>query len=197
MLEVKLGERFFFGFRESWLFSITHLQCCYFLSSPPHPHPRSGFALLSSHLWKMATTDIEAGQVYRRLVDRLLDHAVQVKADGQIEPPLTEAHLGDAIWQVPEEDEGIVKALSQQTQYAAVEIAFREKFYRVLVGAHRIRLHEPVMKGLLLTIDQSQRPLPQSRTLHSSKYGISSTSSPYSPTTVSHPTPQAHQPFVL
>lgn len=72
-------------------------------------------------------------QVYKGLVDSLLDRAAQVKADKQIEPPLTETLLGESIWQVPEEHQGAVQGLNQQTQFAAVEIAFREKFYRVLV----------------------------------------------------------------
>ena len=81
----------------------------------------------------MATVNVVALQVYKGLVDNILDRAAQVKPDRQIEPPLTEALLGDSIWQVPRQEEGIVKHLSQQTQFAAVEIAFREKFYRMLV----------------------------------------------------------------
>ncbi|KAJ5096195.1 hypothetical protein NUU61_005551 [Penicillium alfredii] len=80
----------------------------------------------------MASVDVEAVKVYRNLVDTVLDRAEQVKPDKQIEPPLTEAHLGEPIWQVPKESQGIVSQLNQQTQFAAVEIAFREKFYRVL-----------------------------------------------------------------
>jgi THO complex subunit 1 len=76
----------------------------------------------------MASADIEAVRVYKGVIDGLLDRATQVKP-AQIEPPLTEGLLGDRIWQVPEQDQGIVKQLSQQTQYASVEIAFRQKFY--------------------------------------------------------------------
>jgi len=80
----------------------------------------------------MASLEIEAVRVYKGLVDALLDRATQVKPD-QIEPPLTEGLLGDRIWQVPVQEEGITKQLNQQTQFAAVEIAFREKFYHLLV----------------------------------------------------------------
>ena len=81
----------------------------------------------------MADVDVEATQVYRRLVDNLLDRAERAKPDKQIEPPLTEAQLGDSIWQIQGDGLQVVDGLGQQTQYAAVEIAFREKFYGVLV----------------------------------------------------------------
>jgi THO complex subunit 1 len=80
----------------------------------------------------MANEDDAGVHVYKRLVDSLLDRAAQVKPDKQIEPPLTETHLGESIWQVRSEDKA-TKHLSPQTKLAAVEIAFREKFYRVLV----------------------------------------------------------------
>ncbi|KAJ5144851.1 hypothetical protein N7448_002243 [Penicillium atrosanguineum] len=76
----------------------------------------------------MASADIEAVRVYKGLIDGLLDRATQVKP-AQIEPPLTEGLLGDRIWEVPEHEQGAVKQLGQQTQYASVEIAFRQKFY--------------------------------------------------------------------
>ncbi|KAJ5778319.1 hypothetical protein N7520_001565 [Penicillium odoratum] len=81
----------------------------------------------------MASMEVEAVQVYRELVDGLLDRAAQIKTDKQIEPPLTEALLGEPIWQISSEHNG-VKLLNQQTQYAAVEIAFREKFYHILAS---------------------------------------------------------------
>lgn len=88
----------------------------------------------------MASVEIDAVRVYKGLVDSLLDRATQAKPDKQIEPPLTETLLGERIWQVAEEEQGIVKQSNQQTQYAAVEIAFREKFYRILVGSAYPRL---------------------------------------------------------
>ncbi|GAB1209537.1 hypothetical protein APSETT445_008318 [Aspergillus pseudonomiae] len=80
----------------------------------------------------MADEDVESIHIYRRLVDRLLARAELVKPDKQIEPPLTEAHLGEAIWKVEGDDEKVANRLSQQTQFAAVEIAFRERFYSLL-----------------------------------------------------------------
>ncbi|CAI7569683.1 unnamed protein product [Penicillium manginii] len=83
----------------------------------------------------MAPLETDAVRVYKGLVDRLLDRAVQVKPDGQIEPPLTETLLGKAIWEAPEgEEQKAVQQLNQQTRLAAVEIAFREKFYRILAS---------------------------------------------------------------
>ncbi|RAQ47627.1 THO complex subunit Tho1 [Aspergillus flavus] len=80
----------------------------------------------------MADEDVESIHVYRRLVDNLLTRAELVKLDKQIEPPLTETHLGEAIWKVEGDDEQVASRLSQQTQFAAVEIAFRERFYSLL-----------------------------------------------------------------
>ncbi|KAE8373214.1 THO complex subunit 1 transcription elongation factor-domain-containing protein [Aspergillus bertholletiae] len=80
----------------------------------------------------MADDDVESIHVYRRLVDNLLSRAKLVKPDKQIEPPLTETHLGEAIWKIEGDDEQVANRLSQQTQFAAVEIAFREKFYSLL-----------------------------------------------------------------
>ncbi|KAJ5207074.1 THO complex subunit THOC1 [Penicillium cf. griseofulvum] len=82
----------------------------------------------------MANEDSAGVRVYKRLVDSLLGRAAQVKPDKQIEPPLTETHLGELIWQVPSEDGKATEHLSPQTKGAAVEIAFREKFYRVLAS---------------------------------------------------------------
>ncbi|KAL5356235.1 THO complex subunit 1 transcription elongation factor-domain-containing protein [Aspergillus floccosus] len=80
----------------------------------------------------MADVDVESIRIYRRLVDDLLARADQAKPDKQIEPPLTETQLGETIWALQGEDEQVVGQLGQQTQFAAVEIAFREKFYGLL-----------------------------------------------------------------
>ena len=81
----------------------------------------------------MATAEVAAVQVYKRLVDSLLERAAHAKPSKQIEPQVTEALLGESIWQVPKEDQRVVQSLNQQTQFAAVEIAFRDKFYYILV----------------------------------------------------------------
>ncbi|KAJ5389402.1 uncharacterized protein N7496_000470 [Penicillium cataractarum] len=82
----------------------------------------------------MAATELEAVRLYKEVVDRLLERAAEVKPDSHIEPPLTEGTLGEPIWQVPVEKQDIIKGLNLQTQFAAVEIAFREKFYRILAS---------------------------------------------------------------
>lgn len=97
----------------------------------------------------MANDDIGGVQVYKRLVDNLLDRAAQVKPDKQIEPPLTETYLGESIWQVPSEDDKVTKHLSPQTKLAAVEIAFREKFYRVLVRPVQSSSPQGIVNSLL------------------------------------------------
>ncbi|KAJ6015681.1 hypothetical protein N7540_010272 [Penicillium herquei] len=78
--------------------------------------------------------EVEAVQVYKALVDGLLDRAAQIKPNKQIEPPLTEALFGEPIWEVPSHQEDSVKLLNPQTRFAAVEIAFREKFYHTLAS---------------------------------------------------------------
>ena len=81
----------------------------------------------------MVGMDVAATPIYRKLVDDLLNRAERAKPDKQIEPPLAEAQLGESIWHIHGDDAQVVDRLSQQTQFAAVEIAFREKFYHVLV----------------------------------------------------------------
>ncbi|GKZ21437.1 THO complex subunit 1 [Aspergillus brasiliensis] len=82
----------------------------------------------------MADLDVGAIHAYRRLIDDLLNRAERAKPDNHIEPPLTESQLGDSIWLIQGNDEPLAKGLSQQTQFAAVEIAFREKFYSLLAS---------------------------------------------------------------
>jgi THO complex subunit 1 len=93
----------------------------------------------------MAAPELEAVRVYKEVVERLLARAAQVKPDSHIEPPLTEGTLGEPIWQVPAEEEDIVKHFNPQTKFAAVEIAFREKFYRILV--RQLVLHRSFQHG--------------------------------------------------
>lgn len=128
----------------------------------------------------MATEDTAGVQVYRRQVDNLLDRAAQVKPGKQIEPPLSESQLGEPIWQVSTEDTEATEHLSQQTRLAAVEIAFREKFYRVLV---RPIGSSSSKRDALLTV--SDRPQHQLKIPPSFRSGTSSISSQYSPTMVS------------
>ncbi|KAL4902839.1 hypothetical protein BDW74DRAFT_58485 [Aspergillus multicolor] len=80
----------------------------------------------------MAIADVDVIDIYRRQVDSLLANAEHVKPGKEIEPPLSETQLGESFWVVQGEDGHISKQLSQQTRFAAVEIAFREKFYSLL-----------------------------------------------------------------
>lgn len=109
-------------------FPIFLLSSCLVATTTLHPS-----FLFVSCFFTMGSMEIEAVQVYKELVDSLLDRAAQVKPDKQIEPPVTEALLDEPVWQVPEGKQEIVQPLYQQTRLAAVEIAFREKFYHILV----------------------------------------------------------------
>ncbi|KAJ5895370.1 hypothetical protein N7495_007061 [Penicillium taxi] len=82
----------------------------------------------------MASIEVETVRVYKGLVDSLLDRATQVKSGNEIEPPLTESLLGEAIWKFPDDQDKIVQQLTPLTRFAAVEIAFRERFYRILAS---------------------------------------------------------------
>ncbi|KAL4787559.1 THO complex subunit 1 transcription elongation factor-domain-containing protein [Aspergillus varians] len=80
----------------------------------------------------MANADADVIGVYRKLINFLLAKAEQVKPGKEIEPPLTESQLGESFWVVQGEDVQLIEQLSQQTRFAAVEIAFRERFYSLL-----------------------------------------------------------------
>ncbi|KAL4877294.1 THO complex subunit 1 transcription elongation factor-domain-containing protein [Aspergillus karnatakaensis] len=80
----------------------------------------------------MANADVDVSGIYRRLIDSLLLKAEQVKPGKEIEPPLAETQLGEAFWLVQGEDGEASQELSQPTRFAAVEIAFRERFYGLL-----------------------------------------------------------------
>jgi THO complex subunit 1 len=97
-----------------------------------HPYPFSVKLALGDSV-RMSLAEHDAMHIYRKLVDDLLNRAEQIKKDAQIEPPLTEAHLGESIWAIQGEEKQMVEQLSQQTRFAAVELAFREKFYNLLV----------------------------------------------------------------
>ena len=77
----------------------------------------------------MADTAIDSTVAYRGLVRDLLAKAAEVKQGHEVEPPITEASLGDLIERANLKDGTIQK----QADFAAVENAFREKFYELLV----------------------------------------------------------------
>ncbi|KDB25972.1 hypothetical protein H109_02173 [Trichophyton interdigitale MR816] len=80
----------------------------------------------------MGGKDVGAVKVYRDVIRSLLEKAAAIKNAPTIEPPVTEANLGDVIERVLAGDYGISVGANQQTQYAAVETAFREIFYDLL-----------------------------------------------------------------
>ncbi|KAI1909285.1 hypothetical protein LOZ12_005332 [Ophidiomyces ophidiicola] len=80
----------------------------------------------------MAVEDIHAVRIYRELVQQLLDRAADLKRTSVIDPPITEAHFVEGIWPTEIGEGDTPKSPSSQASYAAVEIAFREKFYHLL-----------------------------------------------------------------
>ncbi|KAM5429782.1 hypothetical protein McanCB21832_007249 [Microsporum canis] len=80
----------------------------------------------------MVGKDVRAVKVYRNVIHSLLEKAGSVKDTPSIEPPVTEASLGDIIDRVLTGDDGAPGGSNQQTQFAAVETAFREIFYDLL-----------------------------------------------------------------
>lgn len=82
----------------------------------------------------MSVGDVRAVQVYREIVRELLEKAAEAKRVPTIEPPLAEAELGDAIRETLQSKVETGKDYSQQSHHAAVETAFREKFYELVVS---------------------------------------------------------------
>lgn len=81
----------------------------------------------------MAREDVRAVKVYRKLVQDLLDKAAESKDSATIDPPLTEDNLRDTISHILSNESSPLKDQSPQAQFAAVETAFRDKFYDLLV----------------------------------------------------------------
>lgn len=81
----------------------------------------------------MAETAIDSTAAYRGLVRDLLAKAAEVKKGHNVEPPITEASLGDLVERAYLKNGKIQAETTKQTNLAAVETAFREKFYELLV----------------------------------------------------------------
>ena len=81
----------------------------------------------------MVAKDVRAVKVYRKLVQDLLDKAAEAKNSATIDPPLTEEDLEDTISHILSNENSPLNDQSPQAQYAAVETAFREIFYDLLV----------------------------------------------------------------
>ncbi|KAL3460533.1 THO complex, subunit THOC1 [Aspergillus heterothallicus] len=82
----------------------------------------------------MANVDSDVIDAYRKSIRSLLAKADEAKPGRAIEPPLTETQLGDSFWLLDGENEQLLQEYSLQTRFAAVEIAFRERFYNLLAS---------------------------------------------------------------
>ncbi|KAL2837737.1 THO complex subunit 1 transcription elongation factor-domain-containing protein [Aspergillus pseudodeflectus] len=80
----------------------------------------------------MENADGDVVDAYRRSIGSLMAKAEEAKPGREIEPPLTETQLGESFWLLPSEDDQLSRQYSLQTRFAAVEIAFRERFYNLL-----------------------------------------------------------------
>lgn len=81
----------------------------------------------------MTGENIQSVQSYQALVREILEKAAESRKDWDVEAPLTENDLGETLSQVQKIQEEVAGGQNQQAQYAAVETAFREKFYDLLV----------------------------------------------------------------
>ncbi|EED18329.1 THO complex subunit Tho1, putative [Talaromyces stipitatus ATCC 10500] len=82
----------------------------------------------------MLETVIDSTGAYRVLVRDLLAKAAEIKKGHDVEPPITEASLGDLVERVYLKNGDIQQEPNKQTSFAAVETAFREKFYELLAS---------------------------------------------------------------
>ncbi|OKL62078.1 hypothetical protein UA08_02723 [Talaromyces atroroseus] len=82
----------------------------------------------------MSGTAIDSAVEYRGLVRDLLARATEVKKSHGVEPPITEANLGDLAARVLLKNGDALSESNKQLNYAAVETAFREKFYELLAS---------------------------------------------------------------
>ncbi|KAJ0422562.1 THO complex subunit 1 transcription elongation factor-domain-containing protein [Aspergillus carlsbadensis] len=83
----------------------------------------------------MENADGDVVDAYRRSIGSLLAKAEEAKPGREIEPPLTETQLGESFWLLQGEDDQLSRQYNLQTRFAAVEIAFRERFYNLLATA--------------------------------------------------------------
>ena len=82
----------------------------------------------------MSIDDIPSISAYAKSIERLLAKAVEVKDSGDIEPPLTEAELGDVTSEIEDTRASLGRTDNIQSHNAAVETAVREKFYDLLAS---------------------------------------------------------------
>jgi hypothetical protein len=112
------------------------------------------------------TTDDDVASVpaYRDLLEKLLAFAATIKRKQAIEPPLPTAELGERIRTIYE-NESLPAKENKQAHYAAIETAFRDKFYGLIV--------RPSRSPTALEDADDLRLLPPSMTQSSLKFGIS------------------------
>lgn len=78
----------------------------------------------------MSNDTMESVIAHRDLVRDLLAKAAEIKQSDDVEPPLMEADLGDYMSRIRVKSDN---ETNKSHKYAAVETAFREKFYELLV----------------------------------------------------------------
>jgi hypothetical protein len=81
----------------------------------------------------MSSLGISVVEAYTTELRKLLTRAKTVKANGEIEPALTIADFEGGIEDLRKLSESGITA-NNQTHYAAIETACRNKFYDLLVG---------------------------------------------------------------
>lgn len=81
----------------------------------------------------MSDTITDSTVFYRELVHNLLAKSTELKGSHGVEPPITEANLGDLVVRAHLTNGDNLADSAKQPNYAAVETAFREKFYELLV----------------------------------------------------------------
>ena len=82
----------------------------------------------------MSIDDIPSVARYANTIHDLLTKAVEVKDTGNIEPPLTEADLGEVTGAIQTARTASGEAENTQAHNAAVETAVRDKFYELLAS---------------------------------------------------------------
>lgn len=83
----------------------------------------------------MLDTTVGSTSTYRVLVRSLLDKAAEIKKGYDVEPPITEASLGDFVERAYYQSGNLQPDAKSQMHFAAVETAFRDKFYELLVSS--------------------------------------------------------------
>jgi len=81
--------------------------------------------------------DVTSVPAYREMVEKLLGFAATIKSEQAIEPPLVSAELGERVRLIYENESLPVKE-NKPAHYAAIETAFRDRFYDLIVSFQRL-----------------------------------------------------------